>query len=82
LILSIDPANFFVHSKYRGDHASGYDIALIGLDKKDYGKIENYIYQNQMKLSESERQNKKYFFEENNLFKKFYNNDLDEDKKY
>ena len=35
-----------------------------------------------MKLSESERQNKKYFFEENNLFKKFYNNDLDEDKKY
>ena len=46
LILLINPKNAFVHSKYRGEHASGFDIALIGLEKDDYGKIENYIYKN------------------------------------
>ena len=81
-MLHINPANIYVHSKYRGEHASGYDIALIGFDKDDYGKIENYIYKNQERLSENERQSKSYFFKENNLFQIFYNNDLNEKSKY
>ena len=82
LILLINPKNVFVHSKYRGEHASGFDIALISFEKDDYSKIENYIYKNQERLTESERLNKKYFFEENNLFQTFYNNNLNEDSKY
>jgi hypothetical protein len=82
LILYINPSNIFVHSKYRGDHMSGYDIALIGLEKDDYRRIENYIYKNQERLSENERLSKQYFFKENNLFQVFYNNDLDEDSNY
>jgi hypothetical protein len=46
LMLLINPENIYVHSKYKGDHAGRYDIALIGFDKDDYGKIENYIYKN------------------------------------
>jgi hypothetical protein len=52
-MLLINPANVYVHSKYRGEHASGYDIALIGFEKDDYGKIENYIYINQERLNEN-----------------------------
>ena len=81
-MLLINPANVYVHSKYRGEHASGYDIALIGFEKDDYGKIENYIYINQERLNENQRQKRHYFFKENNLFSKFYNNDLDEDSDY
>ena len=51
----INPKNIFVHSKYTGDEASGYDIALIGIEKHDYGKIEHYIYQNQEILDQKER---------------------------
>ena len=81
-MLHINPANIYIHKEYRGQHASGYDIALIGFDKDDYGKIENYIYKNQERLIENKRQNRHYFFKENNLFKKFYNNDLDECSDY
>ena len=82
MVLTINPKNVYVHSKYRGEHASGFDIALISFEKDDYAKIENYIYKNQERLSESERLNKQYFFKENNLFRIFYDNDLDEDSKY
>jgi len=53
--LYINPKNIFVHSKYAGDQASGYDIALIGIEKHDFGKIEQYIYKNQLRLNENER---------------------------
>ena len=66
--MSIDPKNIFMHSKYEDDQASGFDIALIGIQKHDYGKIEHYIYKNQERLSENERINSSYFFKENNLF--------------
>ena len=82
LMLLINPKNVFVHSKYRGEHATGNDIALIGFEKDDYGKIENYIYKNQKRLSANEREKREYFFIENNIFQKFYDNDLDEDSKY
>jgi len=42
----INPANIFVHSKYKGNQASGYDIALIGIEKHDYKNIESYIQKN------------------------------------
>ena len=51
--MKINNENILVHSKYRGDEASGYDIALIGFEKEDYGKIEYYIYKNQERLSEN-----------------------------
>jgi hypothetical protein len=51
--LNINPKNIFVHSKYTGDQASGYDIALIVIEKNDYGKIEQYIYNNQERLNEN-----------------------------
>ena len=53
--MKINTKNIFVHSKYAGDQASGYDIALIGIEKNDYGKIEHYIYKNQERLNEIER---------------------------
>ena len=67
-MLLINPANIYVNKEYRGEHASGNDIALIGFDKNDYAKIEEYIYKNQMRVSENERQRSQYFFKENNLF--------------
>jgi len=45
-MLLINPANIYVHKEYRGEHAIGNDIALIGFDKNDYAKIEEYIYKN------------------------------------
>lgn len=61
-----------MHSKYKGDVTSGYDIALIGIGKDDYKNIEMYIYNNQDRLSENERkrQSTQYFFKDNNLFQK------------
>jgi hypothetical protein len=35
-----DSKNVLVHSKNTNDQSSGYDIALIGIEKNDYEKIE------------------------------------------
>lgn len=44
--MCINPANIFVHSKYKGNQASGYDIGLIGIEKYDYKNLESYIKNN------------------------------------
>ena len=46
LILYINPNNVYVHNKYQGDHTSGYDIALIGIEKEHHIKLEQLINNN------------------------------------
>jgi hypothetical protein len=46
LQLYINPDNVLIHSRYEGDEASGYDIALIGIEEDHFKRLEDFISYN------------------------------------
>ena len=50
LQLYINPENVLAHSKFKGDPASGYDIALIGIEPDHYGRLEEFISYNKQQM--------------------------------